>query len=173
MRTLTSFCIFTFLFACASPKIVPITYQDWDTNHDAIINRSEFVNGYEQADYFEKWSSGSSATYGEFFEGIFKSLDANKDLKIVHQEFDGRVNSFYFNMFHGTFTGWDNDSSGSIDKQEFMGHVASTNLATLWDTTGDKNINDRELASGMFYLCDINNNHQIDELEFNLWKVNQ
>ncbi len=173
MKTLTLFCVINLLLACATPRMATMSYKDWDSNGDAIVDRSEFLNAYAHANYFEKWSSGSSATYAELFEGIFKTLDTNKDLKIDQREFESRVKPFYFNMFHGSFSGWDNDGSNNIDKQEFMKHVSSTDLAVLWDTSGDKYITDSELASGMFYLCDANKDHQIDEIEFNIWKVNR
>ena len=173
MKSLLTMTIVILLASCAGSKMYS-SYTDWDSNSNKNVDRYEFVNGYAQSDYFDKWSKGKeSISYEEFYEGVFKDLDADKDNKLSLVEFNSKIDFFYFGLFNGGFNKWDSDSNASLDANEFYNEVRKTNLASIWDTSDDKRISRRELAGGMFYLSDADNNGQVDSLEFNVWKVNR
>jgi Ca2+-binding EF-hand superfamily protein len=158
--------------ACASH--VYTSYADWDINDDEALDRNEFVNAYIQTDYFKKWSrEKSSITYEELYTGIFRSLDVDRDNKLSMVEFNTQIKPFYFGMFNDSFDEWDVNSDASIQYDEFINNITKTNLASLWDTSGNKRISKRELGAGMFYLSDANNNRSVDPLEFNIWTSNR
>ncbi|HEY3405424.1 MAG TPA: hypothetical protein VGK59_18705 [Ohtaekwangia sp.] len=173
MENMSPLLITILLLSCATSRSTLMLYGDWDGNHDRFLDQQEFVNTYVRTDYFSKWSYGNSATYPELFDGVFASLDANKDHQLSQPELDEKIKPFFFNMYRNTFADWDTDHSGSVSQSEFSKLAAASNLSSLWDTDGDKSISRTELALGMFYLGDTDNDRKLNELEFNIWNVNR
>lgn len=173
MKNLSPLLIAIFVCACATSKPAVLMYGDWDSNRDGGLDQQEFVNTYVRTDYFSKWSQGSSASYAELFDGVFTSLDADKNNELSQREIDEKIKPYFFNMYRNAFADWDTDRNGTVTKSEFINVAARSNLPTLWDANGDKSISRHELALGMFYLGDTNNDRKMDELEFNVWKVNR
>jgi Ca2+-binding EF-hand superfamily protein len=151
---------------------LPGTFEGWDQNHDGTINRKEFVSGYTQHDYFEKWSSTSSAIpYETFSRRAFKSLDTDKNGTIVESEFEPALKPYLFGIKSVSFASWDINHDQRIDENEFVAMAASASLPALWDTSGDKRISKQELAGGMFYFCDTDGNRGVTQAEFESWNL--
>lgn len=161
------------LLSCATPK----TYQsftDWDTSKDLQLDRKEFVNAYVNQNYFNNWSpNGMSLSQQAFLDAVFKELDTDRDGALSVLEFSTRIKSFYFGLFHDTFDKWDKDNNAGISRDEFKIHASASNLTRIWDTNSDQSISERELAGGMFYICDTDGNGYVNEIELDTWKRNQ
>ena len=150
------------------------SFANWDSDNSGRVERREFVNAYLGSGYFKKWHDGKSAiTYNELFDSMFKSIDSDKDNKLSIVEFNSQIRFFYFGIFNESFSKWDKNSDASISPSEFNAGVSSTNLASIWDTDDDKRIIEREMAGGMFYICDADSNGSVDEAELNTWKRNR
>lgn len=150
------------------------SYANWDRDSDGKLDRYEFTTGYLQSKYFKKWTSEKKPmSYERLYQVTFNSLDTDHDEKLTKMEFDPKIGSFYKGNFQESFTRWDSDGNSILDKSEFFRSVCKTDLASHWDTSGDKRISTRELASGMFYIGDLDNNGRINSLEFNIWKINR
>jgi len=161
------------LASCAAPKPY-LSFLDWDANHTGSIERQEFVQTYTAQGYFKKWSSKKrSISYAEMQRRIFTSLDRDKNLQLDKAEFDGKIEPFYFRLFHNRFENWDDSCDGSISQAEFGKHIASSSLWSIWDTNSDKVISELEMAGGMFYVCDFNGDTRVANLEFEKWRVNR
>lgn len=170
MKTIRLFSMPLLLLACTAPKVYT-TYPDWDSNHDSKLQRSEFVEGYMQTNYFDKWGNGkSSIKYEELYQNTFRTLDRDGDAKVTSDEFNNQIKLFYFGLFNKSFDQWDTDNNAVLDLNEFITNATNSNLSTLWDANSDKRISKKELAGGMFYLCDTDSNGTVDEQEFNAWK---
>lgn len=154
--------------SCAAPQISS-SYQDYDRNRDSALDRGEFISAYQENGYFSKWTRGISVSYTDFLVGLFATLDTDNDTRVSEPEFNAHIKQYFFNMFRGDFMSWDRDGSKLIDKNEFIQSTEQSNLASLWDSSGDRSITEREMAGGMFYLVDKNSNEGVDEIEFNLW----
>ena len=162
-----------FLSTCAAPRAYT-TFADWDANNTRAVERSEFVEAYTALDYFLKWSPDKSALgYPQFQRHVFNSLDHDKNNQLSKAEFDGQIKRFYFGLFNGNFKEWDETSDGSISQAEFDKHVSQSNLSASWDTNGDKSISEQEMAGGMFYVCDVNGDSKVNNMEFEIWRVNR
>lgn len=171
MRMLTL--IVLIIIGCSSKTNVT-AFSSWDTDGSKHIDRAEFVNTYPSSNWADQWSNGNyTMSYTELYNGLFAFLDTDDDDKVSIVEFNSRIQPFYFGMFNGNFANWDNDANASIDKTEFVKNVSDTNLASYWDTESDNTITKRELAGGMFYLCDEDSNGKIERLEFDEWKRNR
>jgi Ca2+-binding EF-hand superfamily protein len=159
--------------SCASTRNYE-SFSDWDSDKSGRVERREFVEAYLGNGYFKKWHDGKSAiTYAELFDSMFKSIDSDKDNKLSIVEFNSQIRFFYFGLFNESFSKWDTNSDASINLSEFSKGVSSTNLASIWDTDDDKRIMEREMAGGMFYICDADSNGSVDETELNTWKRNR
>ena len=158
------------MMSCSSPTQYH-SYSAWDANSNQSLDRYEFVNSYTQSDYFDKWSDGKAfISYEDLYEGVFKSMDTDQDTRVSRDEFEAKIDHFYFGLFNGSFNSWDSDGNMYLNGPEFYKHVCKTNLASIWDTSDDKRISQREFAGGMFYLSDANSNGTVDTKEFNTWK---
>jgi hypothetical protein len=92
---------------------------------------------------------------------------------LSRDEFETRIEYFYFGLFNEEFSDWNKNGNLTLEPNEFYNEISETNLATVWDTTGDKQITERELAGGMFYLSDADSDGVVNPLEFNAWKNNR
>lgn len=159
------------LAAGCSVQKMYTSFSDWDSNRNTELDRQEFANAYVNSNYFSKWSKGkSSIGYDELYATVFRSVDADSTEAITKPEFDDTMKRFYFGLMRSSFSDWDKNTDETITRDEFTTHVGSTNLSSLWDANGDRSISEREMAAGMFYKCDTNNNGLIDENEFIQWK---
>jgi Ca2+-binding EF-hand superfamily protein len=174
IQQLTAMSISYLAASCASVNKTYEAYTDWDTNNDQKIGRSEFVEAYLDQGYFDRWGAGAgSIAYDELFVEAFESIDTDRDENLSLVEFSSQIKLFYFGLFSESFDRWDDDSNASISKSEFTRHVAMTNLVSLWDTDSNRRITEREMAGGMFYICDADSNGSIDQTELNTWKRNR
>jgi Ca2+-binding EF-hand superfamily protein len=170
---ISSFTFAALLLACATPKTY-YSFADWDASKDLRLDRREFVDAYIDQKYFDAWSpNGMSLSQQTFFDAVFNSLDSDRGGSLSIAEFNTHIKSFYFGLFHDTFGKWDENNNANISRQEFKTRVSSSNLAGIWDTNSDMNISERELAGGMFYICDIDGDGYINEIELETWKRNQ
>lgn len=160
---------------CApGPQKTYTSVVDWDTDKNGSIGRREFVNGYSALDYFNRWSGGkSSVAYQDLFNTIFDSMDSDKEQKLSGPEFNAQIKYFFFGMFSDSFANWDDNQDGSLDRDEFNKHIASSRLASYWDTNSDKHISENEMAGGMFYLCDADGNGSVSQEELDAWRKNR
>jgi Ca2+-binding EF-hand superfamily protein len=157
------------IWCCSSPQVYS-SYTNWDGDGNRLVDRYEFTRGYMQSDYFKKWTEGNlSMNYNELYNKIFNNLDSDNDNLLSMSEFNSRINHFYFQMFNGNFSQWDHDANSLVDRNEFIEQAGKTKLGSIWDTSDDRTITEREMAGGMFYICDADNNGRIDSLEFNTW----
>jgi Ca2+-binding EF-hand superfamily protein len=161
------------LCSCSSTSRVS-SYTNWDENQNNSLDRYEFTSGYSRSKFFTKWAGQKfSIPSREFADQIFYALDSDHDQKLSIGEFDGRIDAYYFGMFNETFSRWDDNSTASIEKGEFQRHAAKTKITKMWDTSGDGEISEREMADGMFYWCDADRSGMIDPVEFNVWTANR
>ena len=161
------------LCGCSTVLQVP-SYTNWDGDENNSLDRYEFTTGYSRSKFFTKWAGHNfSLSTGEFADQIFQALDSDQDKKLSIAEFDGQIDKYYFGMFNETFSSWDDNSNASIERGEFKSHAAKTEIARMWDTSGDNQITEREMADGMFYWCDVDRSGMIDPIEFNVWTANR
>lgn len=73
-------------------------------------------------------------------------------------------------MFSESFESWDDNQDGKIRIPEFTKYASASKLASLWDSNSDHSVYEREMAEGMFYVCDSDNSGKISEVELNAWK---
>lgn len=161
------------LTAACSATCPTLGYQDWDSDKSDGIDQSEFVAAYLQNHAFDKWSSNRSVTLLNFYNGIYTTVDKDKNNSISRYEFETQVKKFYYDQFQEQFTDWDADSNDALSRQEFMHAIEKSSLAAVWDTSRDGSISELEMARGMSYYADQNKDQHVDDLEFNIWKVNR
>ncbi|HEY5744947.1 MAG TPA: hypothetical protein VIU12_02615 [Chryseolinea sp.] len=172
MKQFLPFSIGLFIVACSATSPM-FGYQDWDTDKNAGIDQSEFVTAYLKNDAFEKWSVNGAIPLHNFYSGVYTTVDKDRNDSISPYEFKIQVKKFYYNDFPEHFRDWDTNSNGAISHEEFMSALKKTTLAALWDTSCDGWISELEMAKGMSYYADLNKDRHVDDLEFNIWKVNR
>lgn len=157
---------------CGSQKSY-VDYATWDRNHDAGIERSEFVDAYIANDNAKNWRQGSASIDKiKFIEKLFLRMDKDNSGTLNPEEFSKEMKRFSFGMVNTSLSSWDSDDNNFLIRDEFVSGASKSQIFSLWDTSGDKTISSRELAGGMFYVCDENNDRQIDATEFKSWQEN-
>jgi Ca2+-binding EF-hand superfamily protein len=101
-------------------------------------------------------------------KNLFLAMDANSDRMIGVNEFKTRSDYFHFGFTQPSFEKWDKDCSGYLEWNEFFdgGDAA---ILSMWDFSGDENLNQREMADGIFLSYDKNHNGSWDRDEFEIW----
>ncbi|WP_165823847.1 hypothetical protein [Pseudochryseolinea flava] len=159
-----------FATACGAPKVYS-DYATWDRNTDKGIQRSEFVDSYLANNNAKNWQLESgSLNRLKFTERLFHRMDENNSGTLTVDEFNPKIKKFSFGMVSASISSWDTDDNGILVRDEFTAAASKSKLFNLWDTSGDNSISAKELAGGMFYVCDLNNDHHIDENEFKAWQ---
>ena len=108
------------------------SYKDWNTDGNNVLDKEEF------------------------YQGLYRVWDKNKDGNIAEDEFTDGANNFFadynFKEF-GQYADWDADGSGDISVAEFREGMKSTvdsdptaqELLVIWDTDNDPAIERIEL----------------------------
>ena len=148
-------------------------YTDWDSNRNGQLNRYEFVTGYQESNYFFRWNRAKNISAQQFYETMFHEMDQNKDSLLTCQEFSSKISYYYFQSASDECATWDDNHDKAVTKEEFNVHAMQSKLLSVWDISDDKKISEREMATGMFFLCDLDNDGTITPVEFNIWKMNR
>ncbi len=100
-------------------------FDQWNNDGDSVVSRSEFMEGWRETDVVSK-------------------IDADGNDTITAQELASVL-----------FVLWDTDTNGTIDSAEFKQahrwYADSMDVGKLsyWDTNGDRELNENELASSI------------------------
>lgn len=172
MNRIISMIISLSMYNCIQTKPYQ-NYANLDSNRDNHLSRYEFISGYRKSKYFLRWSNGQNLNEPAFYDSIYHKINISGDHGLISEEFERKINYYYLDRRSETFNHWDDDNSHTIDRSEFIDHAGRSALFTRWDRSGDGRISEREMADGMFYLCDLDGDGSITSIEFNIWKVNR
>ncbi len=106
------------MMACATVTTTKVitSYTDWDANKDGALQRTEFIDGYTDSNYFSRWSNrGNSISYNDFLVDAFNFLDKNRNADIEKLEFDDQIDAYYFGKDQNSYTQMDKQSDVLID----------------------------------------------------------
>lgn len=145
--------------------------KDWDVNGDEQLDLNEFLEGYDQSDFFARWQVESMPISDTTFISLeFGFLDRNHDNVLDSIEYSSRRILW---SFHGKMElkPWDIDGNGRIERAEFIKSARRENLAREFDLTGDGYITAREMAQAMFQICDKDGDNRLGGLEFYHWEI--
>jgi hypothetical protein len=99
---------------------------------------------------------------------LFLAMDVNNNRVIDVNEFKTRSDYFHFGFVQPSFEKWDKDGSGNLQWVEFFDGGEEA-ISKMWDFSGDKALNQREMADGIFLTYDKNHNGSWNSDEFKLW----
>jgi Ca2+-binding EF-hand superfamily protein len=159
------------VLSCSASKS-NVADKSWDRDTDGSIDRREFVEGYLANDYYKFWGSSFGVNSSTFFERLFLRMDLNQDGFLDSQEFNTQIKTYSFGLMSARASEWDNDNNAVLARHEFVEGAAKSKLFSLWDTSADKSISSREMAGGMFYVCDKDNDHGVNSDELEVWEKN-
>lgn len=163
---LISYSILVIAVSCSRRHIA---FSYWDKSENDKIENYEFVNGYYKARLFPKWAQNEfSFPATDIIEELFIATDTNSDYVIDPGEFKVRSDYFHFGFTQPSFEKWDKDRSGNLKWDEFTDGGEQA-ILKMWDFSGDKNLNQREMADGIFLTYDKNHDGSWDSDEFEFW----
>lgn len=166
LRILFLIVVLLVMIGCSQRRF---NYQKWDVDRNDQLERLEFVNGYDRASCFRKWARGKySIAITTFIQNLFTSADRNADKKLDTTEFEMITDYFHFGFANSSFILWDNNADGSLNKKEFAEQAEKT-IGKKWDISADKQLSLYEMAGGVFFTYDKNNNGTMDSSEFAYW----
>ena len=166
LNQLLSYSILIIAVSCARRHIA---YSNWDKSGDNKIDNYEFVNGYYDTKLFRRWAHREfSFAANDLTKELFYAMDADSNRTIDVNEFRTRSDYFHFGFSQPSFEKWDKDCSGNLEWSEFIDGGAAV-ILSKWDFSGDKNLNQREMADGIFLSYDKNHNGSWDSDEFKFW----
>lgn len=145
--------------------------ERWDKNDNERLDLAEFVEGYNKAKFFSRWTEDSeSIADSTFLSRTFSSLDRNKDTVLDSTEFTSRRVLWTFRGARD-LRAWDANQDNIIQFDEFIQKAQSEKIALEFDLSADGQITNTEMAQGMFEVCDKNDDNSVKGLEFYLWEI--
>ena len=148
-------------------------YTSWNSNGDNHLSSYEFRSGYIKSNYFLEWRDGKKLNMKRFHNIVFRELDYGNDSFLSADEFNSKIHYYFINQFTENFSAWDDDNNNLLTKEEFDRHATKSSLFSRWDRSGDGRISEKEMATCMFSLCDVDNDRSVSVLEFNIWEANR
>ena len=145
-------------------------FEDWDRNHNSSLDRAEFAQGYDEAEFFSRWNTKlKPINSSDFLRKTFNVIDENKDNILDSIEYKSR-RALWTLPGDMDLSRWDADHDKTLAIEEFN-QAASQNLLHTFDQTADGQITESEMSKAMFEVCDKNGDDQVKGAEFYLWEV--
>ncbi len=145
-----------------------LVFSDWDSNGDALISRSEFVDRFTE-NYVNDWDiiNDDHLDDEDFFNASFTIWDDDSDEQLSEQEWLYGYDYFYGDYVSDEFVSVDVDGDGFIEYTEYYDVLSPTTIYTDWDVDGDNYLNEYELARMVFNNWDYDNSNFIEIDEYN------
>ncbi|QSE97468.1 EF-hand domain-containing protein [Fulvivirga lutea] len=145
-----------------------MTFDDWDTDDDGLIERFEFTQKFVD-NYFKMWDP--SETEGileeDFFKSSYAGLDTDGDQMLSDEEWLIGYNYFYEDYITTAEVNFvDVNNDGRITYEEYHDVLYDLDYFTDVDVDEDNYISEYELADYVFDNWDFNDNGTIGVYEY-------
>lgn len=164
-NTLIISLLFTSFAIADNPNL---TFDDWDTDNDGLIEKHEFSQTFIE-NYYDAWDPEGKQGIVEpgFFKKSYAGLDSDNDNILSDEEWMLGYNYFYDNFIvNDQMTYIDVNADGKVTYKEYYNVLYDTPFYSSVDTDHDNYISEHELAEYCFNNWDFNNSGTISEAEY-------
>jgi Ca2+-binding EF-hand superfamily protein len=144
-------------------------YEGWDVDANQAIDDEEFYNGITATGYYSflDFNADESVSDEEFLQGFYQVWDTDGDGLIDEAEWKANLPEQAPEFEH--MQSWDIDQQEGITFEEFAESLAGTEFYQRLDENMDREISQRELSQGLYYLWDNDGDGYIETAEYEEW----
>jgi len=166
---------FAFIFfSCNDEGRSEFTYEDWDTDQNAIIDNNEFDNVFTNSPYFDTWDQNNNdyISEEEFYEGYITMMDSDQSGDLGPSEWDEAFNAYFGGLDYEkdtAFKDWDVNQDGTLTSEEIMSALEETDYYDKWDHNNNDRIDENEFAESTFTTWDTDGDGYVQAEEYSKW----
>lgn len=165
MNTLTA--ILALCFTSADLSDENLMFEDWDSNDNSLISRSEFVEQFT-SNYVHDWNviDDDHLDDEDFYTVIYNMWDLDDDERLTEEEWKYSIDYLYGDYVAEDFVAFDTDNDGYIEYVEYYDVLFETDFYDMWDVNDDGYLNEYELARMVFNNWDYDDSNFIERDEY-------
>lgn len=142
-------------------------FSDLDLNNDNEINKLEFTEVFTD-NFYQDWNKTDDEYLDddEFHQVVYNVWDANDDRRLSEEEWTMGYDYYYGAHVIVDYDKIDLNKDNYLVMNEFENVLTGTNFFVEWDTDKNLQIDEKELAHGVFERWDIDNSGKLEPDEF-------
>jgi len=171
-KTITSIILFLMIFTFPlNAQQVEADFYEWDTNHNELISRSEFIDHFTVI-FDTNWRQNEQgAVSGEdLYPATYQIWDVDGDQLLSEDEWLYGYDFNFGDYVLDDYNAVDTDKDGFVDYVEFFETMSETDYQALYDVDGDNFISRYELSRAIFNSWDYDDSNFIEKDEFDRFK---
>lgn len=149
-------------------------YDNWDANQNSGIDDQEFENAFTTSSYYEQWNDDGNqvVTRDEFAQGFLSVIDRDENDVLSEQEWQQAKDAYFSDVSvdgYQQLSDWDQNGDQQVQLNEFQSILDDLDYYSEWDDDGNGELNELEIAQGVFAMWDTDGNGVIEAEEYEVW----
>ena len=142
-------------------------FTDFDLNENNEIDKLEFTEVFTD-NFYQDWNKTDDEYLDddEFHQVVYNVWDADGDNRLTEDEWTMGYDYYYGAHVIVDYDKIDLNKDNYLVMNEFENILTGTNFFVEWDTDKNLQIDENELAEGVFERWDIDNSGKLEQDEF-------
>ena len=124
--------------------------------------------------YYKRWNANSDQVEDrtEFAQGFFATIDKDDDGTLGNQEWQNAQEAYFESddmADYQSLDRWDQNNDGQVQSEEFAQLLDQSDYFAEWDEDGSEQLEEGEVAEGVFAMWDTDGNGVIEVEEYTDW----
>ena len=147
---------------------------DNDFTDEEILDNNDFNSSFTTSPYYKRWNANGDQVVDrtEFAQGFFATIDKDDDDILNNQEWQNAQEAYFGSddmADYQTLDVWDQDGDELVQPEEFAQVLEQTDYFAEWDEDGSDQLEEGEVAEGVFAMWDTDGNGVIEAEEYTDW----
>ena len=153
------------VFACQ--RETELTFEDFDKNDDSRVDQEEFQDVFT-SNFYDDWNVTDDEYLDDedFYTSVFRVWDVDDDELLNEEEWILGYDYNYGDYVIENYQALDTDNDGYIEYVEYNNALADSDFFLSWDVNENENIEEEELAKGVFERWDLDNSGYLEKDEY-------
>lgn len=145
-------------------------FAQFDTDGDGMLDVDEVPATYQNN--FTEWDADGDGSLSseEFYNTTFANTDADNDDFISEEEWNSGFAGMFGNWSEDDFSTFDTDADGRLSSDEWNAVFSESQWFETYDADSDAFVTEAEWDTGLFGDWDTDDDTQISENEFYLYR---
>ena len=147
---------------------------DGDNTEEEILDNNAFRSSFSTSPYYRQWNADNDKVVdrGEFAQGFFRTIDKDGDNALSKEEWQTAQEAYFGSESmadYQTLDVWDQNGDQQVQAEEFGQVLDQTDYYSEWDEDGSDQLEEAEIADGVFTMWDTDGNGVIEAEEYTEW----
>lgn len=156
-----------FLLTIGCNRTTNLSFSDFDINANNSIEKEEFTKVFTE-NFYDDWNNDDDEYLDDedFYLSVYEIWDTNNDMLLSKDEWILGYDYYYGDFILTGYDAIDLDGDGFVDYNEYTGVLNDTDFYIQWDVDASEYLSEKELASGVFNIWDVDNSNALEIDEF-------